>query len=111
MIVVNKKLVPKGYTAMAIFPFIFLKEESFINNVELINHEKIHLKQQLELLIVFFYVWYGIEFLIKWIKLKDSKKAYYNISFEKEAYENESNLNYLKNRKKYNWIECLKIHR
>lgn len=104
MIIVSKYLVRKGYAAMAIFPFIFFRKKEYIN-LKRLNHEKIHLRQQLELLIIPFYIWYGLEFLVKWIKLKDSKKAYYNISFEKEAYKNEHNLNYLKNRKFYSFLK------
>ena len=104
MIIINKFLVRKGYAAMAIFPFIFFRKKEYINAKRL-NHEKIHLKQQLELLIIPFYVWYGIDFLVKWIKLKDSKKAYYNISFEREAYQNENNLNYLKSRKLFSFLK------
>lgn len=104
MIIVSKYLVRKGYAAMAIFPFIFFRKKEYINPKRL-NHEKIHLKQQLELLIIPFYIWYGLEFLVKWIKFKDSKKAYYNISFEREAYQNEYNLKYLKTRKLFSFLK------
>ncbi len=103
MIVVSKYLVPKGYAAMAIFPFVFFKYTNYINPT-ILNHEKIHIRQQIELLILPFYIWYGIEFLKNWIKYKDKKKAYYNISFEVEAYKNENNLNYLKTRKRYSFL-------
>ena len=48
--------------------------------------ENIHGKQQLELLIIFFYLIYLVEWIIK---------GYRNISFEKEAYSNQDNLNYI----------------
>ena len=54
------------------------------------NHEKIHGKQQIELLIIPFYLIYFIEWLAK---------GYYNISFELEAYDNQNNEKYLKTRK------------
>lgn len=73
----------------------------------LIFHERIHIRQQLEMLIVLFYIWYLIEFLIKWIIYKDSKLAYRNISFEREAYVNENYFNYLKKRKFWNFIHYL----
>lgn len=63
------------------------------------NHERIHLRQQLELLIVFFFIWYLTEYLIRLIQYKDSYKAYNKISFEREAYANEQKLGYLKKRK------------
>ena len=84
---------------IAIWPFIILKSKSLKNNTTLLNHEKIHLRQQIELLILPFYIWYTTEYLIKLVKYKDHNKAYCNISFEKEAYYYENNFNYLKTRK------------
>lgn len=105
MLLVYRYLVPKGYTAITIFPFIILKNSSQKEDKILINHEKIHLKQQLELLIVGFYIWYAVEFLIWLIKLKHWHKAYLNISFEREAYKNENDLNYLKSRSLYSFLK------
>jgi len=45
-----------------------------------------------------FYVWYILEFMFRWIQFKNRKKAYFAISFEREAYSNEKDLNYLKER-------------
>lgn len=104
MIIVSKYLVPKGYLGITIFPFIFLKEKGLGLNMNLINHEKIHLRQQLELLIVPFYIIYIAEFLIRYIKLKDWKMAYRSISFEKEAYKNESDFKFLKKRPFWNFM-------
>ena len=90
---VRNKLIPfKGYKAISIWPFIFVRKECKFGNVDL-NHERIHLRQQLELLIIPFYIIY----LIEWIF-----KGYKNVSFEKEAYSNEGNLDYLKTRKLFN---------
>ncbi|MDY3344383.1 hypothetical protein PG326_03870 [Riemerella anatipestifer] len=99
MVVVNKYLVPRGYTAMAVFPFIFLKKKKYQSNRYLLNHEKIHLRQQLELLVFPFYLWYGLNYLWNLIKYKNHREAYRNIIFEQEAYENQNDLEYLKNRK------------
>lgn len=73
----------------------------------LINHEKIHLKQQIEMLVIGFYLWYGIEFLIHFVTHKKWMKAYYAISFEKEAYQNEQNLDYIRNRKVWSFLKYL----
>jgi len=35
--------------------------------------------------------------------------AYRNISFEREAYDNDDNLNYIKERKHYSWLKYIKI--
>ncbi|WP_425077718.1 hypothetical protein [Psychroserpens sp. S379A] len=107
MILVSRYLVPKGYVGIVIFPFILLKYKHLsINNV-LLNHEKIHLRQQLELFLIIFYIWYGVEFLIRLLIYKKWHKAYKNISFEKEAYANENDLNYLKSRSFYNFLNYM----
>lgn len=36
---------------------------------------------------------------------RNHKNAYRNIYFEKEAYDNETNLDYIKTRKKYNYFK------
>ncbi len=99
IIIVFKYIVPNGFTGITLYPFIFLKQKKLTKNKTLLNHEKIHLKQQLELLIIFFYLFYVLEWLFKFIRYKNSYIAYKNISFEKEAYINEANLYYLKKRK------------
>ncbi|MDO1499690.1 hypothetical protein Q2T40_06040 [Winogradskyella maritima] len=104
MILVSKYLVPKGYSGLTLFPFILLKERRLKTDKRFINHERIHLRQQLELLIAPFYLIYGIEFLIRLIKLKNWHLAYRAISFEREAYSNDNNLDYLKRRPFWNFI-------
>lgn len=89
------------------FPFILLRQKELRHNQSLINHEKIHLRQQLELLIIPFYIWYLSEYYIKYLKYKDPELAYRNISFEREAYENDQNLDYLKTRKLWSFISYL----
>ena len=98
MLLVFKYLVPKGYTTITIYPFIVLKHKRQKDDMILINHEKIHIRQQLELLVLPFFIWYGIEFLIRLVQFKNWSRAYRNISFEREAYENEKDLDYLKRR-------------
>lgn len=98
MVIISKFLVPRGYIGITIFPFIFLKYYNLKSNTVLINHEKIHLRQQLELLVLPFYIFYAIEFLIRFIQYKKWYLAYQNISFEREAFTKEKDLNYLKSR-------------
>lgn len=86
-----------GIRALAFFPFIIIPKSTVIDD-ELINHERIHLKQQLELLIIPFYVWYLIAL---W------RKGYYGISFEREAHLNDGDLEYLKKRKPYSFIKYI----
>jgi hypothetical protein len=91
-------LLPKRFHAITIFPFIFLRHGGSENEI-LINHERIHLRQQAELLILPFYLWYIIEYLLKLIIYRNHDKAYRNISFEREAYRNDADVAYLKRRK------------
>ncbi|TDM00602.1 MAG: hypothetical protein C4K58_05260 [Flavobacteriaceae bacterium] len=83
---------------MAIFPFILVSRSELKKDPILINHEKIHLRQQLEMLVVFFYLFYTLEFLYHLLMLNDKNQAYLSISFEKEAYYQETDLGYLKTR-------------
>lgn len=93
---------------MAIYPFILFKKATYKSDPVLVNHEKIHHQQQLELLIVPFYLLYSLHYLFNLAKYKNHLQAYFNIVFEREAYQNECDLNYLKNRKTFAWIRCLK---
>lgn len=102
IIIVVKNLPAAG---MAVFPFILLKYESYKNDAELLNHEKIHLRQQLELLVFPFYILYLINYIFNRFKYKGHDEAYREIVFEKEAYDHERDLNYLKN---WNWFGWLK---
>lgn len=98
VLIISKYLVPKGYSGITIFPFVILAHQNLKNNEVILNHEKIHIRQQLELLIIPFFIWYGLEFLIRLFQYRNLKIAYRNISFEREAYSNEKDLNYLKSR-------------
>lgn len=89
--------------AVTIFPFIFMRKERYRQDPILLNHERIHLRQALELLIVPFYTWYIVEFLVRWICYRNFHRAYLNISFEREAYRHDRDLRYLKNRKFWNF--------
>jgi len=105
MIIFSRLLIPKNYNGLAIYPFIFLKNRSLSKNDVLINHERIHLRQQLELLLVFFFIWYILEFMLNLVRYRNWNKAYRHISFEKEAYVNEMNPNYLIDRKFWSFIK------
>ena len=97
-LIVSKYLIPKGYRGLTLFPFVIIRDLLDKENKVLLNHERIHIRQQLELLILPFFVLYFLEYLIRLVQFKDRNKAYRNISFEREAYDNERNLDYLKTR-------------
>jgi hypothetical protein len=105
IVLVFKYLIPKGFRGFTFYPFVFLSDKKDKEHKALLNHEKIHIKQQLELLVVFFFIWYGIEFLIRLVQYKNRREAYYNISFEREAYTKEKDLDYLKQRSFWNFLK------
>lgn len=71
------------------------------------RHECIHFQQQLELGFALHWVIYAFSYLYHWVKLRDSREAYFAISLEREAHGNESNQDYLKNRKRYAWVNYI----
>ncbi|TDO96529.1 hypothetical protein [Flavobacterium sp. 245] len=108
-LIVAKYLIPKGYRGMAVFPFVIVKYGFDKTNEVFVNHEKIHLKQQLELLVIPFFIWYFLEYLIRLIQYKNGALAYRNISFEREAYTKETDMNYLKNRSFFQFLNYIKL--
>ena len=100
MIMVCRSLLKNTkISAITLFPVILLRRPEDRYDKTLINHEKIHLRQQLELLIILFYLWYVIEYYFWYFRLKDSFLAYKYISFEREAFAMEDDHDYLKTRK------------
>ncbi|WP_233164515.1 hypothetical protein [Pedobacter sp. ASV28] len=94
--------------AMALFPFILVKEAGYKNDSILINHELIHHRQQLELLIVPFYIMYFLNYAFNLLKYRNHHQAYSHILFEKEAYAKEHDLSYLGTRKPFAWYSFFK---
>ena len=92
---------------MALYPFILVKKPNYRQDPVFINHEKIHLAQQLELLLIGFYILYLLNYFYNLIKYLNHDKAYMDIVFEKEAYTMESNLGYLRERRFCEWIKFL----
>lgn len=107
ILIVSKYLIPKGFKAFTVLPFVFLKGKELKQDKVLLNHERIHLRQQLELLIIPFFIWYGIEFLVRYFKCRNWNTAYRTISFEKEAYENEKDLIYLNKKSMFAFLKFM----
>ncbi len=115
MILIRSKFLVNFLTfkfanAIALFPFVIIKMDETTLNDTMVNHEKIHLRQQIELLIVGFYILYIVEFFIHYIRLQNRLKAYLSISFEREAYSNEDNHDYLKFRKHWSFLKYFNFH-
>lgn len=108
MIIVKNKIIPFGsYTTINLFGILFTKSDYL--NPTTINHERIHTKQMLELLIVGYYLWYIIEYIIVRFCHKKQNDAYHDISFEEEAHNNDNNLHYLDNRKHFAWWKYVRL--
>jgi len=106
-VIVLKYFIPKKFGGFSLFPFIFLSKQNFKNNKVFINHERIHLQQQIELLIIPFLILYFIEFFFRLLQFRNFMKAYYNISFEREAYANENDLYYLDKRSFWKFLKYI----
>lgn len=102
MKVIKNKWIPfKGFTAINLFGYVLTKRDK-LSKIAL-THEAIHTAQMREMLYVFFYLWYAVEFIYKLVKLKNWHKAYRSVSFEREAYMYEGFDNYIRQRKPYHW--------
>lgn len=104
-IIVKSRLAPKGY-CVNIFGTLWARDTSWIDK-KVINHERIHTAQMRELLYIPFYLLYVAEWVIRLAWYRNSRKAYKNISFEREAYANGDDLSYRKRRKHYSWLKYI----
>lgn len=105
MKIIYNSLIPvKGFIAMNLFGVLFVRKDSKLKDTTL-NHETIHTEQMKELGYVPFYIIYVLEWIVR---LFMSGNAYRNISFEQEAYDNQSDPYYLNTRKRYNWLKYWK---
>ena len=119
-----KALLFEGYSTIAIGWFVFSKLDKLTNRTKV--HETIHALQWTEVTLVasallaalsgiispywmlispmVYYILYVLEWLIK----LPFGNAYRNISFEREAFSNDNNQNYLMNRELFSWVKRLK---
>lgn len=81
--------------AMSLFVFLIYKDS--LSEVRE-RHETIHYKQGIELGFVLFWILY------LWFSLF---RGYWRNPFEMEAFQNQSDDQYLKNRKSYSWVKYL----
>jgi len=91
---------PINIYAIAFGPFVWCRG---VMDEELRNHEIIHYHQQLELMFVGQWILYVFYWLKGLIKYKDGSVAYRESPFEREAYDNDQNLDYLKTRERFAW--------
>ena len=102
MKVIQNRLFPfRGFKCINLFGVLFVREGCVITQTDF-NHEAIHTAQMRELLYIPFYLLYLLEWLWRLIHYRDGRKAYRDITHEREAYDNQANPDYLSNRKPYN---------
>lgn len=107
MKVIINKVLPLGrdFYAINLFGVIFAKGPCSRHTL---NHESIHTYQQREMLYLPFYIVYLIEWFIRILQTGSALKGYHAISFEREAYANDSDYNYHKKRKPYAWLRYMR---
>ena len=96
-----------GKKYMLLFCWLLTAPKAVISDVD-INHERIHASQMKELLYILFYAWYVIEWIVRLIQYRDTREAYRNISFEREAYANQGDFSYLKGRGWFGFLKYIK---
>lgn len=109
MKIVYCKHIPfSGYICIMICGLLIVRKEykSCLTS-QIANHEAIHFQQQKEMLFLPFFIWYAVEWIVRLIQYGNTRLAYCNISFEREAKSNEGNDEYLKERPSYNFLEYL----
>lgn len=98
-------LAPIDIYAFSFGPFIWCRGTF---STRLRNHETIHWRQQLECLFVFQWLLYGLMWL--WMLMEyrgNMRAAYRNNPFEREAYANDVDPNYLESRKLFSWVKYM----
>jgi hypothetical protein len=126
MIEIKNKFIPvKGFGAMNILGLLFVRED-YTPNATTYRHEAIHTQQQRELLVVAALLslaasniwgswWYLVGvvlfplavYVLAWVVelvLPPYETAYKDSPFEREAYANEHNPEYLVHRRPFTWV-------
>lgn len=104
-VIFNRYIPFKGFLMVNLFGVLFARvhNKGKITEIDL-NHERIHTAQMKEMLFIGFYIYYLIEWVYLYLVYRDSKWAYRNICFEKEAFKYQDNLDYLTKRNRFEWL-------
>lgn len=106
MRIIENRWIPfKGFKAINLFGVCFVRKGCAMSKHS-INHEKIHTAQMRELCYIGFYIIYILEWIYRLIF--HTRTAYRGISFEREAYANENNMDYIRSRKTFAMWRCNK---
>ena len=99
----TKKKIFNYYTGLSFFIFVWISRLEK-DEVRLMRHETIHFRQQVEMLFIFHWLFYALFYLVARMKGHPHWIAYRHNPFEIEAFNNDANVNYLKERQPYKWI-------
>ncbi len=106
MLILRNKYIPlKGFSAVNIFGALIVHPGVVLSDT-LIRHERIHTAQMREMLYLPFYVWYSVEWLVRLLCHRGN--AYYRLSMEREAYDNQHDPDYLRHRRHFAWLRYLR---
>ena len=125
MKIIRNKFIPfPGYKCINLFGILFARKKAKIDEVT-INHESIHSRQFVELMVLFavatvfirwwlplfsplfFYAWYIVEWLVHLIRFRSTYIAYRRISFEREAYTHQVDMSYTNGRYWFNFLKYI----
>lgn len=108
MKIIRNPYIPfKGFKAFNFAGILlFVRGDAHLSEVDM-NHENIHSAQWKGLWYIGTILLYCIEWIIRLFEYKELHAAYRNISLEREAYANQSNLTYLETRKRFSFIKYL----
>ena len=106
LLIHTRRFPPREYHAITLFPFVFFNGEP-LSDSEL-RHERVHLWQQLVLLVLPFYLLYLLFWLYGLLRFRNQMRAYRSIPFERSAYELESEITLSPRRCMFHWITKIK---
>ena len=75
MVIYNNILPVKGFKCINLFGVLFVRKGLKMTDVDF-NHEAIHTKQMKEMLYVFFYLWYVIEWIVRLLSVEMLTETY-----------------------------------
>jgi hypothetical protein len=114
----NRLCARMGFAAMTVGRWVWVAAGRDAISDRLLNHETIHIAQQRDLWWVGQWALYAVERAWRFAELalclRDRKRevsmwreAYYNVSFEREAYAHQEDYEYLSKREKHAWKKYL----
>ena len=103
----TRKRIFNYYTGLSFFIFIWICRLTQ-DEVRLERHEKIHFRQQVEMLFIFHWMFYVLFYLAARLKGYGHYAAYRFNPFEIEAFTNDFDIQYLQRRRPYAWLTYIK---